>query len=294
MKQIISILAILVIGIVGFSIYTKMDKGLVTPGPSSVDPGITRDPNAPLPIHFNTYGILLAINEAGIDSSGSFELNINQEAANCERIQPNIVSIKTFWKTSKEDILEIEKKYLFEFIRYDENEDWGLIKASRNLDSCSKVHNYDLGTKQATTRINPALITSNGLTKLELNIINRQDNEIPYTIGDLAIVDEYVLYNAARDWKIYPELVQGARVGGCSVSTGEKKGSVSPKSTKKITFDISCNSPKVCQFTALNPECYYFLWGNVIFTDELGIEHKLNAREQVLQQYLKFSESELE
>ena len=252
-------------------------------------------------------------------------LQIDSEAYNCEK------DVSSLTITADIDTPKLVKgsKYLFLFDRGNEEQPWRGHIDPEGIKGCAFAHRSDLsldrlqtiGSGQETIKIEetrdgsniiPAVkvisttITAGETTKLQILLINNQDNDIKYKIADAKIVneDESRWYAVWFEEPPYEERLEKATINECVVSFDSSETIISANTAKILTFTVNCPKDikttrtfEVCETIKRDPkpECRkvtsdnLMLWGTIEFVDELGNEH-IFPEKGVIKQHLKIEQ----
>ena len=203
--------------------------------------------------------------------------------------------------------LKKNENYVFYFYKTDKNAPWSLLEVSENLTNYKErgsfQHDNDLGRDQRTYieeesegelepgemragRIFPTYIVPEGATEIQINLINKQDNDIKYLIKDVKIADEIILQSFKPNWEMpsYEERLKDSIIETCEVKYDSQENIIAAKSTKELTFEINCRDIECRKWYIskdihgnntgnVTTDCQLTLWGQIEFVDELGNKH---------------------
>lgn len=171
--------------------------------------------------------------------------------------------------------------------------------------------------QERAVRIFSTSIIPNEDTELRIKLTNMQDVDIPYKISDVKIVDEIILEPNLRQCdegeqeyreitkplpvspsgepigqpektltkvcsnSSFEQRIQDSTLSNCQIIYGSSENTISPGSSKIITFKALCEEPVSCRtwqiseiYGNVSGECSLILLGNLEFSDELGNNHK--------------------
>lgn len=221
--------------------------------------------------------------------------------------------------------LEIGNNYAFYFMKTSLKEGpWDRLEISENLTEYKqrgkRYHKYDLARDQMITteggegelepgqgravRIFPTAIVAGEPTELKILLINKQDNDIPYVIKDVKIVNEEASQWSGSRWQLppYEERLRNAVIEECDVSFDSSESTILAGLTKTLTFTVNCpegvditktyeicddyEERKNCRTETADRTDNLMLWGEIEFTDELGNKHAFPEK-GILKQFLE-------
>lgn len=191
---------------------------------------------------------------------------------------------------------------------------------------CSTFHERDLMVNQMIETIEPkgekiqssdplqsqtmaveiitTKIESGKPTELKVGLINKQNNEISFRIKAAKLVNEQASqwYGYWYQLPPYEERLKNAVIVDCSVNFDSSESSILANSTEILSFTVTCpkgvdvtktyeicdnyEEKRNCRTETANRTDDLMLWGEIEFTDELGIKHVI-PEQGVMKQMLE-------